>query len=595
MIRDACARHAGVEVDTQGDAFFVAFPTAPAALEAASSAIVGLGPGPVRVRMGIHTGTPHLGRGGLRRRRRPPGGPDRRLRPRRAGARLGLDGCPAGHGRATRPRRAPTQGPRPRPSASTSSETTTFRRSRRLNRTNLPIPSTPFLGREHELAEVLGLLSREDVRLLTLTGPGRYREDAPRAAGGRELGRTRYPRRCLVGAARAATRPGAGAGDGRAGARCRERSRPSTSPTRRCCCSSTTSSTSSRRQPRSRISSPHAPTSTLLVTSREPLHVTGEQEYPVPPLRARGGRRLLRGAGHGRSSPTSRPTTPCSEICRRLDDLPLALELAAARVKALSTAQILERLEQRLPLLTGRRAGPARAPAHAARDDRVELRAADARRSSGSSHASPSVPEISGAVGPRARERRDRAAGTDLAHTVVGVAVDDVDVPLPVHCYCPRVHARRRCRAAVSGSERRARARERRDRAGRTHLAHSVALEVGDVDVPLPRPPRPPTAYILARAAGPPSPEKPASPLPAIVVIVPALDAPSALLPTAAIATAHRPSKSLISYCLLAPQGPTRLTPSRLIRKPLPVAVTTHLTPVTMESQRKRPTVTCRP
>ena len=42
-----------------------------------------------------------------------------------------------------------------------------------------------------------------------------------------------------------------------------------------------------------------------------------------------------------------------SEICRRLDDLPLALELAAARVKALSSAQILERLEQRLALLTG--------------------------------------------------------------------------------------------------------------------------------------------------------------------------------------------------------------------------------------------------
>src|SRR5205807_362777 len=42
-----------------------------------------------------------------------------------------------------------------------------------------------------------------------------------------------------------------------------------------------------------------------------------------------------------------------SEICRQLDELPLALELAAARVKALTSAQILERLEQRLPLLTG--------------------------------------------------------------------------------------------------------------------------------------------------------------------------------------------------------------------------------------------------
>ena len=41
-----------------------------------------------------------------------------------------------------------------------------------LYRTNLPVPATPFLGREHELAEVLSLLSSEDTRLLTLTGPG---------------------------------------------------------------------------------------------------------------------------------------------------------------------------------------------------------------------------------------------------------------------------------------------------------------------------------------------------------------------------------------------------------------------------------------
>src|SRR5690348_3737954 len=41
-----------------------------------------------------------------------------------------------------------------------------------LHQTNLPIPATPFLGREKELGEVLGLLSRDDFRLLTLTGPG---------------------------------------------------------------------------------------------------------------------------------------------------------------------------------------------------------------------------------------------------------------------------------------------------------------------------------------------------------------------------------------------------------------------------------------
>ncbi len=57
-IRDAVAQHGGVEVDTQGDAFFVAFPTAPAALNAAIAANAALADGPIRVRMGLHSGTP---------------------------------------------------------------------------------------------------------------------------------------------------------------------------------------------------------------------------------------------------------------------------------------------------------------------------------------------------------------------------------------------------------------------------------------------------------------------------------------------------------------------------------------------------------
>ena len=68
-----------------------------------------------------------------------------------------------------------------------------------------------------------------------------------------------------------------------------------------------------------------------------------------------------------------------AEICRRLDDLPLALELAAARVKALSPTQILERLEQRLPLLTGGARDATRAAADAAGDDRVVVRPARRR------------------------------------------------------------------------------------------------------------------------------------------------------------------------------------------------------------------------
>ena len=58
LLRDAFAAHGGVEVDTQGDAFFVAFPTAPGAIAAARTGQAALGAGPVRVRMGLHTGTP---------------------------------------------------------------------------------------------------------------------------------------------------------------------------------------------------------------------------------------------------------------------------------------------------------------------------------------------------------------------------------------------------------------------------------------------------------------------------------------------------------------------------------------------------------
>ena len=60
MIREACAGHDGVEVDTQGDAFFIAFPTAPGALAAAEEVTRELASGPIRVRIGVHTGTPLL-------------------------------------------------------------------------------------------------------------------------------------------------------------------------------------------------------------------------------------------------------------------------------------------------------------------------------------------------------------------------------------------------------------------------------------------------------------------------------------------------------------------------------------------------------
>src|SRR5439155_15768713 len=59
-VRATCVAQGGVEVDTQGDAFFFAFPSAPGALAAASAFTETLASGPIHVRVGLHTGTPLL-------------------------------------------------------------------------------------------------------------------------------------------------------------------------------------------------------------------------------------------------------------------------------------------------------------------------------------------------------------------------------------------------------------------------------------------------------------------------------------------------------------------------------------------------------
>src|SRR5215510_5870621 len=58
VLREAFGAHDGVEVDTQGDAFFVAFARATDAVAAAVASQEALGDGPIRVRMGVHTGEP---------------------------------------------------------------------------------------------------------------------------------------------------------------------------------------------------------------------------------------------------------------------------------------------------------------------------------------------------------------------------------------------------------------------------------------------------------------------------------------------------------------------------------------------------------
>ncbi len=349
ILREAFTRHGGIEVDTQGDAFFVAFPTAPGALAAADEARTALMTGPIRLRMGLHTGTPHLTDEGYvgadvhRAARIAAAGHGGQILVSAATAQL-VDAGPLrdlGDHRLkdlTAPERIHQLGDEEHPPLKT------------LHQTNLPIPATPFLGREAELAEIASLLGRDDVRLATLTGPGgtgKTRLALQAAASAADafpggvwwvpLAALRDPALVLPSAATALGASGDLAehiGDRRLlllfdNFEHLVRAADGLAPLLAKC-----------------------PNLSLLVTSREPLHLAGEHEYAVDPLTRTDAVELFL----TRAVAAKRDFAANGEvaaICERLDHLPLAIELAAARVKVLSPKALLERLEQRLPLLGG--------------------------------------------------------------------------------------------------------------------------------------------------------------------------------------------------------------------------------------------------
>src|SRR5204863_2687710 len=98
----------------------------------------------------------------------------------------------------------------------------------------------------------------------------------------------------------------------------------------------------------------------VLATSRAPLRISGEVEYPLDPLAPTDAVALFveraRAVGRG-----IEPDATVEAVCKRLDRLPLAIELAAARVRLLAPGALLARLERALPLLTdGSRHAPER-------------------------------------------------------------------------------------------------------------------------------------------------------------------------------------------------------------------------------------------
>jgi len=229
----------------------------------------------------------------------------------------------------------------------------------------LPVPTTPFLGREHELAVAAGLLRGR--RLLTLTG-----------AGG--SGKTRL-------ALRLAAVSGGDYGEGAVFVGFADIADPELivpaisqalglgevpdrSPIERLAewlgrrelllvldnLEQLTSGAGVLGELLSRC-----PGLSLLVTSREPLHLGGEQQYEVPPLELGDAVGLFVARGRAVAPNAEVDRDIVAAICERLDRLPLAIELTAARAKALSPAQLLDRLERRLPVAaTGPRDAPDR-------------------------------------------------------------------------------------------------------------------------------------------------------------------------------------------------------------------------------------------
>ena len=97
----------------------------------------------------------------------------------------------------------------------------------------------------------------------------------------------------------------------------------------------------------------------MLVTGREPLHLAGEQQYDVPVLEPADAIELFTARAKTRAPNLIIERGTVAVVCERLDRLPLAIELVAARTKVLSPAEIVARLERRLP---ARGCGPRDAP-----------------------------------------------------------------------------------------------------------------------------------------------------------------------------------------------------------------------------------------
>jgi predicted ATPase/class 3 adenylate cyclase len=396
ILRTAFERRGGYEVGTQGDGFFVAFANADDAVGAAIDAQRGLETHrwphdrPVRVRIGIHTGEPAIV------------GPDytgldvhraARISSSAHGGQIVLSAATrallsgaASNGFELRDlgeHRLKDLG-RPERLFQVVVEglIADFPSLRSLQAAaNLPVMLTSLVGREKELNEIVALL-RDGARLLTLTGPGGTGKTRIAVRLAEEL-RNEFRDGAFFVALASVTNPAlVGSTIARAvGAEESGSATPLDAVEELLAGKSLLVVLDNFEQV---LEAAHtvprllAVSSELrvVVTSRAILRVTGEVEYPVPPLSLpaptpTGVEAYLRSEAvnlfvdrartvNREFALTEENAGPIAEICRRLDGLPLAIELAAARTRVLSPEALLYRLDRHLGLLTG---GPRDAPA----------------------------------------------------------------------------------------------------------------------------------------------------------------------------------------------------------------------------------------
>lgn len=232
----------------------------------------------------------------------------------------------------------------------------------RTGRKDLPLPRTSLFGREHDLVDATALLLRPEVRLLTMTGAGgtgktrlalavAHAATARFRAGVRFLALASITDIDLFNAALAEAfevRQVAHRTVPQSIAEQLQNSAPLLlllDNFEQVLAAATVVAETLELCPALKV----------MVTSRAPLRIYGEQEFPVAPLPPKAAAELFLARASAvwpGFAATSESSSQIQEICARLDGLPLAIELAAARIKVLPPSAILQRLQSRLQLLT---------------------------------------------------------------------------------------------------------------------------------------------------------------------------------------------------------------------------------------------------